>query len=89
MEGGQFRDVEEALERHARRLAGEFGKLLIGVGEALRDEAGKGAASEPMGRQESTEPTREDLYREATRLGVKGRSSMSKEQLKDAVAKAR
>jgi hypothetical protein len=37
----------------------------------------------------SREPTKEQLYREAKRLRVKGRSKMSKSQLKSAVARNR
>jgi hypothetical protein len=37
----------------------------------------------------SRDPTKEQLYREAKRLRVKGRSKMSKSQLKSAVARQR
>jgi hypothetical protein len=89
VEGTPFREVEEILDRHARRLAGQLGKLLIDVGEALRNEARREEPETPSRQGMGTEPTREDLYREATRLGVKGRSRMSKEQLRAAVAAAR
>jgi len=36
-----------------------------------------------------TELTKEKLYREAKRLGIKGRSKMSKSQLKSAIARRR
>ena len=85
MSESPFRDVEEALDRHARRLAGEVGRLLMDVGRALRDHA----EAAPAGNARPAEPTREDLYREAVRLGVKGRSRMSKDELRDAVARAR
>jgi hypothetical protein len=35
------------------------------------------------------EPTKEKLYREARRLRIKGRSKMSKSQLKSAIARHR
>lgn len=35
------------------------------------------------------ELTKEKLYREAKRLGIKGRSKMSKSQLKSAIARHR
>jgi hypothetical protein len=89
VEGTPFREVEEVLDRHARRLAGQLGKLLIDVGEALRNEARREEPETPAGQRRSSEPTREDLYGEATRLGIKGRSRMSKEQLRAAVARAR
>jgi len=37
----------------------------------------------------SREPTKEQLYREAKRLRVNGRSTMTKSQLKSAVARHR
>ena len=89
VEGRPFRDVEEALDRHARRLAGELGRLLIDVGTALRDQVAAGGQDSPARRKPRSEPTREDFYREATRLGVKGRARMTKEQLRDAIANAR
>ena len=36
-----------------------------------------------------TELTKEKLYREAKRLGIKGRSKMTKSQLKSAIARQR
>jgi hypothetical protein len=80
-----FDDLERALERHARRVARELGGLLVDVGEALRRQA---EPREP-GASSSTEPTREDLMREAAALGVRGRSRMSKEELRRAVERAR
>jgi hypothetical protein len=86
MDGTPFREVEEVLDRHARRLAGELGRLLMDVGRALRDEAAADTSSARTAPR--AEPTREDLYREAARLGVKGRSRMTKDELRDAVARA-
>ncbi len=45
--------------------------------------SGRGAA------QASRGPTKEQLYRQATRLGVQGRSRMTKAQLERAVSRAR
>jgi len=78
----RFDDVEEVLDRHARRLARELGGLFVDVGEALRrasDRDRRPPASE------GSEPTKEDLYREATRLDVPGRSRMTKAELRDAI----
>jgi hypothetical protein len=87
MAGTPFREVEEVLDRHARRFAGELGRLLIDVGQTLRREAE--AAERPAQKARTSEASRDDLYREASRLGVKGRSRMNKDQLRDAVARAR
>jgi hypothetical protein len=82
MAGTPFREVEEILDRHARRLAGELGRLLIDVGRTLASEAE--AAERPARKARASETSRDDLYREASKLGVK-----SKEELRDAVARAR
>src|SRR5215216_4553333 len=71
MAGTPFREVEEVLDRHARRLAGELGRLLIDVGQTLRKEAQ--ASERPASKARTSESSREDLYREASKLGVKGR----------------
>lgn len=79
----QFDDVEKVIDRHARRLARELGGLFVEVGEALRHAADR---ERPPPASEG-EPTREDLYREATRLGVPGRSRMTKAELRDAISR--
>jgi hypothetical protein len=51
---------------------------------------GAAAASHPGGRPRAdSSRTREDLYEEAKRLDVKGRSKMNKRQLEKAVEEAR
>jgi hypothetical protein len=89
-----FREVEDVLDRHARRLAGELGRLLIDVGRTLQNEAKAAERATPKPRTgaakaRAAEASREDLYREASKLGIKGRSRMSKDELRDAVARAR
>jgi hypothetical protein len=79
----RFDDVEEVLDRHARRIAHELGGLLVDVGEALRRTADRENARSETSK--GREPTKEDLYREAARLGVRGRSRMSKSELRDAI----
>jgi hypothetical protein len=79
---GHFDDVEEVLDRHARRLARELGGLFVDVGEALRRASDR---DRPPPASEGSEPTKEDLYREATRLDVPGRSRMTKAELRDAI----
>jgi hypothetical protein len=77
-----FDDVEEVVDRHARRIARELGGLFVDVGETLRRAADR---ERPPPAGEGFEPTKEDLYREATRLGVPGRSRMTKAELLDAI----
>lgn len=81
----RFDDVEEAFDRHARRFAHELGGLFVDVGEALRRAADREHA--PSETSEGREPTKEDLYREAARLGVRGRSRMTKAELRDAIGR--
>src|SRR5215211_5326491 len=50
---------------------------------------GLAAASPAPAGSRDREPTRKELYREATRLGLKGRSKMNKRQLQEAVEAAR
>jgi hypothetical protein len=87
MAGTPLREVEEVLDRHARRLAGELGRLLVDVGRTLQNEAK--SAERPAPKAPAADASREDLYREASKLGVKGRSRMSKAELRDAIARAR
>jgi hypothetical protein len=83
----RFEDVEEILDRHARRLVQELGGLFADMGEALRRAAEPG---EPPPRfRGRSEPTKEDLYREAARLGVRGRSKMTKQELREAIERFR
>jgi hypothetical protein len=86
----RFDDLEELFDRHARRLARDLGGLIVEVGEALRRAAEpENSAPPPPSTASKAEPTRDDLYREATRLGVPGRSKMTKEQLRTAVKRAK
>ena len=83
----RFDELEEVLDRHARRLVGEIGGLFAEMGEALRRAAEpETQTSSPA---EKAEPTRDDLYREATRLEVPGRSRMTKQELADAIRRHR
>jgi hypothetical protein len=86
----RFDDVEEVLERHARRLASEVGGLIVEVGEALRRAAEPGPSDpSPTTSPRNADPSKDDLYREATRLGVPGRSTMTKEQLRAAIKRTK
>ena len=83
-----FDDVEQILDRHARRVARELGGLLVDLGEALRKQAdpAEQASARP---DHPTHESREDLYREAERLNIKGRSRMSKADLRKAIHETR
>jgi hypothetical protein len=87
----RFDDVEEIIERHTRRLASELGGLIVEVGEALRRaaESGPSAPPPPSSSTRNADLSKDDLYREATRLGVPGRSKMTKEQLRAAIKRAK
>jgi hypothetical protein len=77
-------ELEDVVDAHARRIAREFGSLLVGVGEALK-RAAETEAARPSPPHAGAQPTRDELYREATRLNVPGRSRMTKDELRDAV----
>jgi len=47
------------------------------------------SSSRRGGRHSHDEPTKQDLYTQARRVGIEGRSSMSKAQLKRALARKR
>jgi len=86
----RFDDVEELFDRHARRLARELGGLFVEAGEALRRAAETGTPDPPPSASaRDADSSKDDLYREATRLGVPGRSRMTKEQLRAAVKRAK
>jgi hypothetical protein len=77
-------ELEDVVDEHARRIAREFGGLLVGVGEALKRAAETEAARRSPAHA-GAQPTRDELYREATRLNVPGRSRMTKDELRDAI----
>ena len=85
MAGPDFNQLEDIFDRHARRMAREIGSLLVDFGDALRKAA---EPPQPPPNRPTAEPTRDDLLREAARLGIRGRSRMSKEELRSAVAQA-
>jgi hypothetical protein len=97
---GGLDDVERVLDQHARRLAGQLGGLLVDLGQALRKQA---EAPEPApkpprrpragrtatSRRSGAVATRSDLLREAAKLGIPGRSRMSKADLESAIREHR
>jgi hypothetical protein len=76
-------EVQQILDRHARRVARELGGLLVDLGGALRRQgAPESAGASP---ESSRHETKDDLFREAERLGINGRSRMSKDELRRAI----
>jgi hypothetical protein len=76
-------EVQQILDRHARRVARELGGLLVDLGEAWPRQ---GAPESPGASPESSRhETKDDLFREAERLGINGRSRMSKDELRRAI----
>jgi hypothetical protein len=67
-----------------------LGRYYGGRAEAMRPESARsgGRRRESRGRSGAYERTRDELYKEAKRLGIKGRSKMNKRELARAVASA-
>jgi hypothetical protein len=96
---GGLDDVERVLDQHARRLAGQLGGLLVDLGQALRKQAEapepapktppQPRAGRPATSPRPGTPTRSDLLREAAKLGIPGRSRMSKAELERAIREHR
>jgi hypothetical protein len=86
MAGSQFEDVERLMDQYARRFARDLGGFLVTLGEALRGEADMPTRSQP---RSAGEASRQELLEEAARLGVRGRSRMTKEQLRAAIEELR
>ncbi|MFD9569155.1 plasmid stabilization protein [Streptomyces sp. NPDC059982] len=54
---------------------------------ASASSRGGGTSSRSGGRSSSSEPTKEQLYQEARKRDIEGRSNMSKQQLKNALGR--
>jgi alkylation response protein AidB-like acyl-CoA dehydrogenase len=63
-------------------------ELLVDLGEALRKQ-GEPQEEPASTRTQRGRETKEDLYREAERLGIRGRSRMTKDELRRAVERLR
>lgn len=66
----------------------EEGGEVVDLMQVLKERLGAAAArpaSAARGAAETTEPSKEELYERARRLGIRGRSKMSKEELAEAV----
>ena len=75
-------------QRRARESRGKAARK-AGEVESLQRKTGGGSAPRSGGRASGDgAPTREQLYAEAQRLGVEGRSSMNKAELERAVKRA-
>jgi hypothetical protein len=85
MDRSSLDDLQKIVDHHARRVAREVGGLLVDVGEALRRTAETTGRSDAPPPRTPPEATREELLQEAARLGIKGRSRMSKDELRAAI----
>jgi hypothetical protein len=56
---------------------------------ASRSSTSGSSSSRRGGRHSHDEPTKQDLYEQARRVGIEGRSTMTKEQLKRALGRKR
>jgi len=87
-EGYEERGVskDEAEERAARTV----NKGRSEEGRTREQREGRGSRSRSSSRSRSgDEPTREELYAQAKKLGIEGRSKMDKDELKRAVQRKR
>lgn len=96
---GQARSAAERAARQTcsgiRQVRGQTGAQARQVGdtvhrevEAAATDAENSMAPDPNGRRELQSLTKSDLYDRAQDLDIDGRSSMTKEQLVDAIASA-
>ena len=88
------RDVNADIRERVGLLADQAREAATGAREALSDAGDRllhrGDADDDADDGGSTlaaNPTKQELYAEATRLGISGRSSMSKAELAAAIAK--
>ncbi len=90
------KDRAEAGEtKGARKSSSRSGAQASKSGKSSKPSASRGSSSKPTASRSSSKPsasrggerTREQLYEEAKRQGVEGRSKMSKAQLQKAVAR--
>ncbi|WP_332813252.1 plasmid stabilization protein [Ramlibacter sp.] len=83
---GQGRRAEEIAARTVNKERAETGETKASRKSPSRAGGQAGKAGKPAAARGGG-PTREQLYEEARRKGVEGRSKMSKAQLKKAVAR--
>jgi len=74
----QYEHVKASLERRGSSRAEEIAARTVNKQRAQAGETKRGRASAK---------TRDELYRQAQRLGIRGRSKMSKAQLVEALAR--
>ncbi len=90
----QYEHVKESEKKQGRstKRAKEIAARTVNKQRAKAGEtkSGRGSGSSPRGRSgtsDRSERTKEQLYAEAKRLGVEGRSNMNKQQLQRAVSR--
>ena|ERR1051325_5385768 len=98
----QYEHIKESLEERGRPRAKEIAARTVnknraqaGESDQASKESVKGKSPQERGGQRSGRrqgpggPTKQQLYGEARRRGVKGRSSMTKKELESALARKR
>jgi hypothetical protein len=80
--------VHEEIEHYKQGKHGKSRKQAIAIGISKARRHGIPYPGRGRRKQASNQKTREELYNEAKRKNIKGRSKMSKEQLKKALRKA-
>lgn len=83
--GAPERRAEEIAARTVNRERARSGETRTASPSSLRGSS----SSRRGGRRSHEEPTKEDLYRQARRLDIPGRSTMTKAELKRAVGRKR
>lgn len=69
-------------------LGGSRSKARAGESRTASRSSTRGSSSSQRGgRHSHDDPTRQDLYEQAKRVGIEGRSNMTKEQLKRALGR--
>lgn len=83
----QYEHIKESYEARGQKgRAKEIAARTVNKQRAEHGEAGR-ASARSSGRSSSGERTRDQLYEEARRRGIEGRSSMNKAQLQRALAR--
>ena len=84
----QMKELRDSVEHHVEeeeKPDGAWQKLREGKGQEWLEEVGSEVEQRKGELEQETEPTKDELYREAKDKDVPGRSDMSKDELEDAV----
>lgn len=85
-QGTSESDAKEIAARTIQKERARKGQTKTASKTSIRDKGSSQRGGERSGTNREKGRTREQLYEEARRKGVKGRSNMTKDQLKRAVA---